>query len=49
MSRWTIFRNIWNEKVPFDRLMLAQARIESATLISADGYFSRYPGVHVLW
>jgi len=39
----------WIHRDPFDRLMLAQARIESATLISADGFFRQYSGVHVLW
>ena len=35
-------------KDPFDRLLIAQARAVSATLLSADGVFARYP-VPVLW
>ena len=35
-------------KDPFDRLLIAQAIAESATLISVDGIFERYP-VAVLW
>jgi PIN domain nuclease of toxin-antitoxin system len=30
-------------KDPFDRLLIAQARVEGATLLSADGVFARYP------
>ena len=33
---------------PFDRLLIAQAIVESANLIGADGVFARYP-VPVLW
>ncbi|GGE18690.1 twitching motility protein PilT [Aureimonas endophytica] len=29
---------------PFDRLLLAQARIENLTLLTADGLLARYPG-----
>jgi len=35
-------------KDPFDRLLIAQANIESATLITVDPEFSSYP-VQVLW
>ena len=35
-------------KDPFDRLLIAQAIAEGATLVSADGVFRRYP-VPVLW
>ena len=35
-------------KDPFDRLLVAQANSEAATLISADAIFSSYP-VHVAW
>jgi len=35
-------------KDPFDRLLIAQARVEGATLLSADAVFARYP-VSVLW
>ena len=35
-------------KDPFDRLLIAHAIAESATLISADGIFARYP-VPVIW
>jgi PIN domain nuclease of toxin-antitoxin system len=35
-------------KDPFDRLLVAQANVEGAVLLSADAIFSRYP-VNVLW
>lgn len=33
---------------PFDRLLIAQAKVEDMTLISADRMFDRYP-VQLLW
>jgi len=33
---------------PFDRLLIAQARLEGMTLISSDRIFERYP-VQLLW
>jgi PIN domain nuclease of toxin-antitoxin system len=33
---------------PFDRLLIAQAKVENMTLISADRMFARYP-VELLW
>jgi PIN domain nuclease of toxin-antitoxin system len=33
---------------PFDRLLIAQAKVEKMTLISADRIFDRYP-VQLLW
>jgi PIN domain nuclease of toxin-antitoxin system len=33
---------------PFDRLLIAQAKVEDMTLISADRIFDRYP-VQLLW
>jgi PIN domain nuclease of toxin-antitoxin system len=33
---------------PFDRLLIAQAKVEDMTLISADRMFERYP-VQLLW
>lgn len=35
-------------KDPFDRLLIAQARIEDAALLSVDQVFARYP-VQILW
>jgi PIN domain nuclease of toxin-antitoxin system len=35
-------------KDPFDRLLVAQANSESATLVSADAIFAAYP-VHTAW
>jgi PIN domain nuclease of toxin-antitoxin system len=35
-------------KDPFDRLLIAQANIEGAVLLSADPIFAQY-SVHVLW
>ncbi|MDB5969353.1 MAG: domain nuclease [Hydrocarboniphaga sp.] len=37
-----------HHKDPFDRLLIAQARIEGAYLVSADGVFKDYP-VNRLW
>ena len=33
---------------PFDRLLVAQANSEGATLVSADAIFAAYP-VHIAW
>jgi len=35
-------------KDPFDRLLIAQARVEGATLLSCDPIFAEYP-ITVLW
>jgi PIN domain nuclease of toxin-antitoxin system len=35
-------------KDPFDRLLISQARVEGATLLSADHVFNQYP-VQILW
>jgi PIN domain nuclease of toxin-antitoxin system len=35
-------------KDPFDRLLVAQAIVEAARLVSADAVFSHYP-VQLLW
>jgi PIN domain nuclease of toxin-antitoxin system len=37
-----------HHKDPFDRLLIAQARIEEATLVTSDGIFERY-GISRLW
>lgn len=37
-----------HHKDPFDRLLIAQTKVEGATLVSADAIFSSY-GVNVLW
>jgi PIN domain nuclease of toxin-antitoxin system len=37
-----------HHKDPFDRLLIAQARIENLTMISSDQYFSMYP-IRLLW
>jgi PIN domain nuclease of toxin-antitoxin system len=37
-----------HHKDPFDRLLIAQAQVEGATLLSRDGVFSAYP-VQVIW
>jgi PIN domain nuclease of toxin-antitoxin system len=37
-----------HHKDPFDRLLIAQANVEGATLVSMDPAFSSY-GVKVLW
>jgi PIN domain nuclease of toxin-antitoxin system len=35
-------------KDPFDRILVAQASVEGAELVTADPVFAKYP-VHVLW
>ncbi len=38
----------FHHKDPFDRLLIVQAKIEDAVLLSADAVFSKYP-VELLW
>lgn len=38
----------WHHRDPFDRLLVAQAIVEGAILVSADDALSRY-GVPVVW
>jgi PIN domain nuclease of toxin-antitoxin system len=38
----------WHHRDPFDRLLVAQAQIESAALVSGDPAMKQY-GVPVLW
>ena len=33
---------------PFDRLLIAQARLESLTMVTSDAVFRRYPGIALL-
>jgi PIN domain nuclease of toxin-antitoxin system len=44
----TVFALPHHHRDPFDRLLIAQARVEDMTLISADRMFDRYP-VQLLW
>lgn len=37
-----------HHKDPFDRLLIAQAQIEGATVVTSDGLFARY-GISRLW
>lgn len=37
-----------HHKDPFDRLLIAQAKVEDAVLVSHDSLFVNYP-VHLLW
>jgi PIN domain nuclease of toxin-antitoxin system len=37
-----------HHKDPFDRLLIAQAQVEGATLVSSDPLFTRY-GITLLW
>ncbi len=34
----------WRRRDPFDRLLLAQAAVENATLVTADPVLAHYPG-----
>jgi PIN domain nuclease of toxin-antitoxin system len=38
----------WHHRDPFDRLLIAQAMIESAAVATHDGAFHRY-GIQVIW
>jgi PIN domain nuclease of toxin-antitoxin system len=38
----------WHHRDPFDRLLVAQAQMEDAALVSADARLARY-GVDVVW
>jgi PIN domain nuclease of toxin-antitoxin system len=38
----------WHHRDPFDRLLVAQAQLEDAALVSADARLARY-GVDVVW
>ncbi len=39
----------WEHRDPFDRMLAAQAMVESLTLLSRDPAFSDMPGVRTLW
>lgn len=39
----------WIHRDPFDRLLIAQCRVESAALLSIDSQMNQYPGVSVVW
>ena len=39
----------WHHRDPFDRLMLAQARVEGLAVLSADHQLQGYSGVRVIW
>ncbi len=34
---------------PFDRMLIAQAIDEEATLVTGDGWIGQYSGVTILW
>lgn len=39
----------WEHRDPFDRMLAAQAMVESASLVTADKVFAQLPGVRILW
>ncbi len=39
----------WEHRDPFDRMLAAQAMVESASLVTADKVFAEVAGVRVLW
>ncbi|WP_460517126.1 type II toxin-antitoxin system VapC family toxin [Humibacter antri] len=39
----------WPHRDPFDRMLAAQAMIESATLLTADPVFAGLPGIASCW
>ena len=38
----------WHHRDPFDRLIIAQAKVEGLTVVTCDGHFAAY-GVPLLW
>lgn len=39
----------WNHRDPFDRMLAAQAMVESLVIITGDSAFAGCPGVPTLW
>lgn len=39
----------WAHRDPFDRMLAAQAMLESLTLVTSDAAFAKLPGVATLW
>lgn len=39
----------WNHRDPFDRMLAAQAMVDSLTLITGDSAFAELQGVRTLW
>lgn len=39
----------WEHRDPFDRVIVAQAMIESVPVVTADPALAAFPGVHVVW
>ncbi|AXE39059.1 type II toxin-antitoxin system VapC family toxin [Acidipropionibacterium virtanenii] len=39
----------WAHRDPFDRMLAAQAILESLTLVTADEAFTSLPGITLLW
>lgn len=39
----------WSHRDPFDRMLAAQAMIESMTLVTDDGALQGLPGLRTLW
>lgn len=39
----------WAHRDPFDRVIVAQAMLESLPVVTADGELAAFPGVKTLW
>ncbi len=39
----------WEHRDPFDRVIVAQAMIESLPVVTADRALAEFPGIHVVW
>lgn len=39
----------WEHRDPFDRMIAAQAMIESVPVVTADRALAGFPGIHVVW
>lgn len=39
----------WEHRDPFDRVIAAQAMIESVPVVTADRALGGFPGIHVVW
>lgn len=39
----------WEHRDPFDRMIAAQAMIESVPVVTVDRALAGFPGIHVVW
>lgn len=44
-----VYQLPWIHKDPFDRLLIAQALVEGAVIITSDQVIPNYPGITTIW